>query len=331
MSNIKTETAASQNPQVSIVIVCMNNLKNLIPCLDSIYKYTTDISFEILVVAYLFSEENLKIVREKYPEVDFIVNNEYTGFSENNNIALRKSRGKYSFCLNDDTEFVEPVLKQLVADFERLPENAAIVSPIIYLTENRDLQIGRPKMSWVDMLLWQLHIGEEKRGKNYTDADSGLARTWNISGGVFMIKRDLFEQEGWFDEYFFFTPEDIALGTGLRKKGYELYVDHSLHVLHYFGESRNFKMTQLATEPASTKGNLVYFSKGNPVAYALLGFCMTIVMGLRMLAGYILAVVKKRPNKWALKALTAAHCIAAIYSRKTPKQLFIKYFTAIKK
>ena len=40
--------------KVAIVIVCMNNLKNLIPCLDSIKKYTK-IDYEVWVTAYLFS------------------------------------------------------------------------------------------------------------------------------------------------------------------------------------------------------------------------------------------------------------------------------------
>ena len=48
--------------QVSIVIVCMNNLKNLYPCLNSIRKYTT-VSYETLVVAYMFSKENLEKVK----------------------------------------------------------------------------------------------------------------------------------------------------------------------------------------------------------------------------------------------------------------------------
>ena len=42
--------------KVSIVIVCMNNLKNLYPCLNSIIKHTS-VSYEILVVAYLFSRK----------------------------------------------------------------------------------------------------------------------------------------------------------------------------------------------------------------------------------------------------------------------------------
>lgn len=54
--------------KAAIVIVCMNNLKNLFPCLDSIKQQTT-ISYEVWVVAYLFSKENLTLLKEKYPWV----------------------------------------------------------------------------------------------------------------------------------------------------------------------------------------------------------------------------------------------------------------------
>ena len=47
---------------VSIVIVCMNNLKNLYPCLESIRKFTS-VSYECFVVAYLFTKENLEKVK----------------------------------------------------------------------------------------------------------------------------------------------------------------------------------------------------------------------------------------------------------------------------
>ena len=91
------------NIDVSIVIVCMNNLKNLYPCLESIKKYTT-VSYETLVVAYLFSKENLEKVKKDFPWVTFIESNEIRGFSENNNLALRDAKGEYCFVVNDDTE-----------------------------------------------------------------------------------------------------------------------------------------------------------------------------------------------------------------------------------
>ena len=64
--------------QVSIVIVCMNNLKNLYPCLDSIRKYT-HVSYETLVVAYLFSKENLERLKRDYSWIRIIESNEIRG------------------------------------------------------------------------------------------------------------------------------------------------------------------------------------------------------------------------------------------------------------
>ena len=46
-------------PLVSIVIVCMNRLDNLYPCLDSLRKHTAAVSYETLVVASRCSAANV--------------------------------------------------------------------------------------------------------------------------------------------------------------------------------------------------------------------------------------------------------------------------------
>lgn len=56
-------------------------------------------SYETLVVAYLFSKENLEKVKHDFPWVTFIESNEIRGFSENNNLALRQAKGKFCFVL----------------------------------------------------------------------------------------------------------------------------------------------------------------------------------------------------------------------------------------
>ena len=81
---------------VSIIIVCMNNLSNLIPCLDSIKKYTS-LSYETIVVAYMFSPENLSYIKQNYPWIKIIESKEIRGFSENNNLAIKIAKGKYCF------------------------------------------------------------------------------------------------------------------------------------------------------------------------------------------------------------------------------------------
>ena len=89
--------------EVSVIIVSMNNYEVLSRCLDSIRTHTST-SYEVFVVAYLFSPENLQHLRQNYPWAQINESNEIRGFSANNNLALRKATGKYCFVLNDDTK-----------------------------------------------------------------------------------------------------------------------------------------------------------------------------------------------------------------------------------
>jgi hypothetical protein len=54
---------------------------------------THSTTYEIWVVAYLFSPENLAKLRAAYPEANIVESNEIRGFSENNNLALRQANG----------------------------------------------------------------------------------------------------------------------------------------------------------------------------------------------------------------------------------------------
>ena len=49
--------------EVSVIIVSMNNYEVLSRCLDSIRTHTST-SYEVFVVAYLFSPENLQHLRQ---------------------------------------------------------------------------------------------------------------------------------------------------------------------------------------------------------------------------------------------------------------------------
>ena len=191
-------------PAVSIVIVCMNRPDNLGPCLDSIKQHTTS-EYEVYVVAYRFSADNLSAMKAAYPWVNFIINNSISGFSENNNLALKEVKSEYCFILNDDTELPGPTIDKLIADFRALPPDAAIVAAKL-LNADGSLQLcGRPDYPPFRYVLQQWHLYSEP-----TDNGKGLFRTFNVSGAAFLIKTAIFKELGWFDERYFFTPEDIA-------------------------------------------------------------------------------------------------------------------------
>ena len=196
---------------VSIVIVSMNKPDVLRTCLDSLRAHTREVSYETIVVAYLYNPASLLHLQADYPWVIWIESNEIRGFSENNNLALRQASGRYCFVVNDDTEIRMPIIDRLASDFDKVDEHVAVFSPVVCKPDGSIQYSGRNKFTlWRCIKLyfncWSDAVGPYTHGK-------GLFQSYNIVGASFMIRTDIFRQMGWFDEYYFFCPEDIALSS----------------------------------------------------------------------------------------------------------------------
>ena len=317
-------------PKVSIVIVCMNNLKNLYPCLTSIREHTS-VDYETFVVAYLFSQENLRKVKRDFPWVTFIESNEIRGFSENNNLALRQAKGKYCFVVNDDTEMKMPVIDILFHTIESLPEQVAIVSPTLINWDGTVQVCGVPPINWKTALLEKMHLWHRNKQKQYVNKQ-GIFKSYNIIGAAFLIKTEIFKKVGWFDERYFFCPEDIALSTTLNKMGYECYVNDDAKIIHYEGmSSKSLSLVQTATKPAARRGSIIFFSEGNVFLEAILRILYTSITLMEFIVHFCLGAIRKCPNKYYVLALGEWNIIKTSFSRKSPKDIFVKYYKRIKK
>jgi GT2 family glycosyltransferase len=317
------------NPQVSIVIVCMNNLKNLYPCLDSIKQHTT-VSYETLVVTYLFSAENLQKLRADYPWITIIESNEIRGFSENNNLALRQAKGKYCFVLNDDTYFDTPVIDELVKTIEELPDDVAIVSPNILNPDGTVQCCGRPPMNWKTTILYAYHLWKEEDNKTFVNK-SGVFQSYNILGAAFLIKTDIFKNEGWFDEYYFFTPEDIALSTSLNENGYKCYVNANVRLVHIGGMSgKAISKMYIATRPASRKGTIKFYSERSVVKNIILVTLLSINTILKIILYLVLSLVNSgKKNSYDNQTKGELAVLITMLMPITPKEIFIRYYRQI--
>ena len=299
----------------SIVIVCMNNMRNLLPCLNSIKEHTHKVNYDIWVVAYLFSKENLEILRQEYPDAHVIESNEIRGFSENNNLALRQISAKYTLVLNDDTLFKEPVLDKLFESIESTP-NAAIMSPkLLYGDGSLQLCGVPPRDVWYYVRL-VIGFNKESDKENEFANKKGIFKTYNICGACFLIKTDVFRELGFFDEYYFFCPEDIAFSTLANEKGYSVYTNADVSLYHLQGKTSS--KVKPATLPAERKGCIKFFSKGNLLLYYLLATYVFLLCAFKCLCYTIkLNEIDRVANR---------NCMASIFSSKTPKEIFTKYY-----
>lgn len=309
---------------VSIVIVCMDRMDNLRPCLRSVESNTT-VSHETLVVAYMFTPEHLREAKAEFPTVTFIESNELRGFSENNNLALRQAAGRFCFILNDDTEFEGPVIDRLVADMDSLPGSAAIVSPRLVNADGSLQLCGRPPYPAINYVRQQWHRYSEPLDDTVgkTPIRDGIFQTSNITGAAFLIKTDVFRELGWFDETYYFTPEDIALSTLAREKGYGVYVDRDLAITHKWKATAS--RISPAIRPTAVRGSLIFFSRGSRLRYALLALGVwPAEAGKRVKAAFRFLFHPTEANR--IKLRTFRNITRNIFTRRSPREIFLKYY-----
>ena len=309
------------NPEVSIVIVSMNRPDILFPCLDSIRLVTKAASYETFVVAYLYSPENLSLLRSEYPWVEVIENYSVAGFSENNNLALRRAAGRYCFIVNDDTIQTMPVIDLLLADFGRLPESAAIVSPRIVLRDGKVQTNGRAPWNAWRYVLHYLHLVDETRPTRWSMKE-GLFQTWTVNGACFMIRTDVFREAGWFDERFAFTPEDIALGQKVGGMGYTVWSDADVSITHLAGSS--VSRMEAAIKPTRVRGALIYYSGGSAIRYGLLGAFVCCVEALRLLR-YLPTRRSDPSSRNSIMYRTARNVLRTVFSGMSTKEVLEKF------
>ncbi len=313
-------------PDVSFIIVCMNRPDNLKDCIDSIMA-TTMCSHEIIVVAYKFTPDNLTAIKTAYPEIKIIESNGTRGFAENNNLALRNASGRYCYIINDDTVLLPGCTDMLLKSFNDVPDNVAVVSPLILNTDLSVQWCGRADITLSDYLLALAGLRKERnRNSVYTNRE-GLFMSYNISGAAFMINTDVFRSFGFFDEYYFFCPEDIALSTALNRHGYRCYVNTSAEIIHKGGITTSGKISrmQLATTPVEHKGAAHFYSGGKRLREMYISVAMSFAC-LAKATKYMFKGIRKGESD---RMFAKANLLAAKYLllNMPPKAIFEECFS----
>lgn len=220
-------------PLVSVVVVNYNGADALERCLGALVGDEDDASAEILVVDNASSDGSTSIaeaVAERHESVRLLRSPTNRGYAGAVNLALAEARGTCVAVLNMDVVVAAGWLDPLISFLEATPD-AGAVCPLIVLESDP----GRINAAGQDIHVTGLGFNRllekpRERAGDYPFRVSGL------HGAAFLIRRDLLERLGGWDESGFLYHEDVELSWLLRLAGKEIYcvpastVSHDYHL-----------------------------------------------------------------------------------------------------
>ena len=224
MSDIKSS--------VSIVIPHWNNVDVLSECLESISNTDFE-NFDTIVVDNASTDNSVASVRSNYPNVKLIENDKNYGYAGGCNIGAEAASGDFLIFLNNDTVQEKDWISNLIKPINSDDKIAAVQPKILNYYDRNVFDYAGGSGGHMDIYCFPFARG---RIFSFQENDEGQYNNkekcfWS-SGTCFMVRRELFQKSGGFDESFFAHMEEIDLCWRLYAMGFEVWVEPDSVVYH---------------------------------------------------------------------------------------------------
>jgi len=188
------------------------------------------------------------MIKQRFPNVKLIENTENFGFPKGNNIGVAQAKGDYICILNPDTVVAEDTFTKVlsfVSSRAQSSDDLGIVGCKLidgtgnFLPESKR-GIPTPWVSFTKIFSLYKVFPKIKLFNQYYAQDVSENETGKVGilvGAFMVMKRELYNEIGGFDENCFMYSDDIDLSYRILQKGKCNYYFHETSVIHYKGES----------------------------------------------------------------------------------------------
>jgi GT2 family glycosyltransferase len=230
--------------ELSIIIVNYNVRHFLEQCLYSVKKAINGMDAEVIVIDNNSSDNSLTVLQPLFPSFFFTTNSENAGFAKACNQGVQLSKGKYILFLNPDTLVPEDCFTKCIDFFNTHPDAGALGIKMLdgsghFLKESKRSfpsprtslfkLFGLAKLFPRSKIFSKYHLGNLDENKDH-EVDV-------LAGAFMMVKREVLDKTGGFDEVFFMYGEDVDLSYRIQKAGYKNYYFSGSSIIHFKGES----------------------------------------------------------------------------------------------
>lgn len=276
--------------KIAVIIVTFNSEKHIQKCVVSLLNQNWN--QEIIIIDNNSSDNTVGVLKSaNQKDITVLENKKNTGFAAAVNQGLRYVMKNLPnmdcfFLLNPDAYLEKDCLKKLVAGVTQ-NKKVGLASPLIINPSSQKPWFSGANINWTR--LRTIHSPT-----HYSSASlaSGLLTTHYLSGCALLIKKEVIEKIGFFDERFFLYYEDADFSLRARKAGHGLKIIPEAICFHQESQSSDSKTKTYHL----VKSGLMFFHKHYP-SWAIPWFW--IIFWLRFF--YHRLISKKQPVYEAMK------------------------------
>lgn len=229
--------------RVSVVIPTRDHCADLRKCLDSIFAKTTWPDYEIVVLDNGSKEPALL---DYYRELEARGNVKVVPFdvpfnySRINNHAVAHATGEYIVFLNNDTEVITPGWLEEMLMYAQRPDMGAVGVKLLYpddTIQHAGVVIG------FGGIAGHTFIGQPRDTPGYAARGLVPNNYSAVTAACLMMRRDVFDEIGGFDESFAVAFNDIDLCMRVRATGRLVVWTPFAELYHFESKSRGYEDT----------------------------------------------------------------------------------------
>ncbi|MFZ5366161.1 MAG: glycosyltransferase family 2 protein [Patescibacteria group bacterium] len=246
-----------RHPKVSVVVPTYNLKEILLECLDSIINQDYH-NLEVIVVDNASTDGTSEAVKKKFPKVKLIRNQKNLGVTGGANAGLKEATGDYIWLVDHDNILNPNMLSEMVKLAESDPKIGVVVPKILYW-ENKDI-------IWAAGTGMNLITGENifRGGKDIGQYEK--VKEVDIAPANFLVKREVIEKVGLYDDIYFVSYEDADFSFRVRKAGYKIiYTPKALcyHKIPLLDEKAS-KQRWLSRSHWTARNKIIFMRKNSP-------------------------------------------------------------------
>lgn len=240
---------------LAVVIVTWNNAAVIGDALRSLFDDLREsgLRHQVWVVDSASADQTAEIVRRDFPAIKLIQSDTNIGFAAANNLALRRlgfggasperERPPVVYLLNPDTITQRGATKRLCDELQANP-NAGVVGARLTFADgsfqHSAFRFPGLRQIWAELFPTAGRLLEGSFNGRYPRSLYAGNRAFEVDftlGATMMLKREVIEQSGLFDEDFFLYCEEVDWAWRIKNLGWRIFCVPSAHVTHIGGGS----------------------------------------------------------------------------------------------